>query len=168
MPARRRWMSWPWAGQASSNSSARVQPRCRWGLGAAEPLGPAPAGVGSAREAGERCLLLWGPPHSLGLGAHQPCAGDVPKLHCSQEVAPSCGRGGSSGQCPVALSGQKDAAMLQGDKHGQALLVTAGHLPAGSDPSCSEINQNQVLLKPYSSRCNKELVSELDCGLPWL
>lgn len=113
MPARRRWMSWPWAGQASSNSSAGVQPRCHWGLGAAEPLGPAPAGVGSAREAGERCLLLWGPPHSLGLGAHQPCAGDVPKLRCSQEVAPSCGRGGSSGQCPQQAEGCCNVARRQ-------------------------------------------------------
>lgn len=58
--------------------------------------------------------------------------------------------------------------MLQGDRHGQALLITAGHLPAGSDPSHSEIDQNQVLLKSYLSRHNKELVSELDFSLPWL
>lgn len=42
---------------------------------------------------------------------------------------------------------QKDAAMLQGDRHGQALLITAGQLPPCSDPSHSEINQNQVFLK---------------------
>lgn len=57
--------------------------------------------------------------------------------------------------------------MLQGDRHGQALLITARLLPAGSDPSHSEIKQNQVLLKP-SSKCNKEIVSELDFSLPQL
>lgn len=56
--------------------------------------------------------------------------------------------------------------MLRGDRHEQALLITAGHLPAGSDPSHSEINYNQVLLKLYLSRCNKELISELDFSLP--
>lgn len=51
--------------------------------------------------------------------------------------------------------------MLQGDGHGQALLINAGHVPAGSGSSHSEIHQNQLLLKPYWSRRNKELVSEL-------
>ena len=58
--------------------------------------------------------------------------------------------------------------MLHGDRHGQALLIAAGYVPAGSNPSCSEIDQNQVLLKPYSIRYNKELVSELHFSLPWL
>lgn len=61
--------------------------------------------------------------------------------------------------------------MLQGDGHAYrcwALLIDAGHVPAGSGSSHSEIHQNQLLLKPYWSRHNKELVSELDFSMSWL
>lgn len=50
--------------------------------------------------------------------------------------------------------------MVLQDGHRQALLVRAGHVPGGSDPSHSEIHQNQLLLKPHCSRHNKELVPE--------
>lgn len=39
---------------------------------------------------------------------------------------------------------------------------------AGLDPSHPAINENQVLLKPYLNRCNKELVSELGFSLSQL
>lgn len=55
--------------------------------------------------------------------------------------------------------------VFQGDEHGQALLVSAGHVAGGSDPSHSEIHQKQLLLKPYWSRHNKELVPELDFSM---
>lgn len=58
--------------------------------------------------------------------------------------------------------------VLQRDGHRQALLISAGHMPGGSDASHSEIHQKQLLLKPYWSRCNKELVSELDFSMSWL
>lgn len=58
--------------------------------------------------------------------------------------------------------------VLQGDGHKQALLISAGHMPGGSYPSHPEIHQIQLLLKPYWSRHNKELVSELDFSMSWL
>lgn len=58
--------------------------------------------------------------------------------------------------------------VLQGEGHRQALLISAGHVPGGSDPSHSEIHQNQLLLKLHWSRHNKELVSELDFSMFWL
>lgn len=48
------------------------------------------------------------------------------------------------------------------------MLISAGHVPDGSDPSHSEIHQNQLLLKPYWSTLNKELVFELDFSMSWL
>lgn len=147
MLVRWRWMRWPWAGPASSNSSPGPSHTVSGVWEQLSPLGlPQQSwAVSRWQWRSARCSAK---PHivcgsgyvSLVLVMSPNCVSPRKMLlHMVEERR-------WFRAVPYGLL--KDVAMLQGDRHGQALLITAGQLPPCSDPSYSEINQNQVFLKP--------------------